>query len=376
MEFKMKILIVHSDRLSEYPPTISLIQNLLSNCHNVTVISEDIEKLPSAICDNGNFKGIKVPPRFEKERAKHIKNLIWRQIHLRKIVACEMEKNDLLWTTTAISAKDIGKDIYKYKHIMQLMELVKDIPVISTQMVFMAHIDRIARNAYKVVVAEDNRAYIQQAWWNLDEKPCVLPNKPYLAENIVTTLEDKISRKLQKEKRKIILYQGVFSSDRRLDKFAEAIDQLGTNQYAFYMIGKESPMRQELCRKYPFIEYLGFITPPNHLKVAEYAYIGLLPYIPDKSIPYINSELNAVYCAPNKIYEYAMCNLPMIGTDVPGLRYPFEKYDIGVCCKHLEIKDIIEAIQYVEANHERLSRNCQRFFNDINLDKIVEDIIS
>ena len=53
----MKILIVHSDRLSEYPPTISLIQNLLSNYHNVTVISEDIEKLPSAICDNGNFKG-------------------------------------------------------------------------------------------------------------------------------------------------------------------------------------------------------------------------------------------------------------------------------------------------------------------------------
>ena len=161
-----------------------------------------------------------------------------------------MKKSDLLWTTTAISAKDIGKDVYKYKHIMQLMELVKDIPAISTQMIFMAHIDRIARNAYKVVVAEDNRAYIQKAWWGLEEKPCVLPNKPYLAENIVTKLDDKISSKLQKEKRKIILYQGVFSNDRRLDKFAEAIGQLGTDQYALYLIGKDSQMRQELCRRY------------------------------------------------------------------------------------------------------------------------------
>ena len=30
--------------------------------------------------------------------------------------------------------------------------------------------------------------------------------------------------------------------------------------------------------------------------------------------------LNALYCAPNKIYEYAGCNIPMIGTDVLGLK--------------------------------------------------------
>ena len=38
----------------------------------------------------------------------------------------------------------------------------------------------------------------------------------------------------------------------------------------------------------------------------------------------------------------------MIGTDVLGLREPFEKYNIGVCCKDLKPETIIEAIKYVD----------------------------
>lgn len=140
-------------------------------------------------------------------------------------------------------------------------------------------------------------------------------------------------------------------------------------------MGNDFQTMKQMCTQYPFIEYLGFITPPDHLAVAKYAYIGLLPYVPSRNVGYC-SELNALYCAPNKIYEYALCSLPMVGTDVLGLRYPFEKYDIGVCCKHLEIEDIIEAIKYVEENHERMSRNCKTFFDDTDLDKIVEEIIS
>lgn len=88
------------------------------------------------------------------------------------------------------------------------------------------------------------------------------------------------------------------------------------------------------------------------------------------------SVINALYCAPNKIFEYAGSNVPMIGTDVLGLREPFEKYNIGVCCDSLDEEVIIDAIKLVDENHEVMKKNCRKFFDSVNLDEIVERIIN
>lgn len=34
---------------------------------------------------------------------------------------------------------------------------------------------------------------------------------------------------------------------------------------------------------------------------------------------YRNDRENHRYCAPNKLYEYMMCGVPLVGTDLPGL---------------------------------------------------------
>ena len=373
----MRILIFHYGKITGYPPVISLVQNLINNKHMVTVISENLGALPSSITGSNCFKGIEFTPQpYGFSTVGLIANVLVRRRKIKRIVKQEMENNDIIWTTTDLSARELGKILFKYKHIMQLMELIKDAPIVASQKKVMAHLDRIARRAYKVIVPELNRAYIQRTWWDLPETPTVLPNKPYVIPKMEETkIDNAVLDKLRNEKRKIILYQGCFEADRNLEAFAEAVKIIGTEKYAFYIMGNESPIRQQLSRTYPFIEYLGYITPPAHLVVAQYAYLGLLPYIPQKDNYYL-SELNALYCAPNKIYEYAMCGLPMIGTDVLGLRYPFEKYDIGVCCRHLEAKDIVGASRYVEMNHDRMSSNCKSFFDSVDLDRIVEDIIT
>lgn len=374
----MNILIVHFNRLSRYTPVVSLIKNLLKNGHNVTIIAEDIEILPEEIINHNCFKGIGVDSCYTKGILSRTVNAVLRKKRLREKVITEMKNNELIWTTTDITAREIGKILFKYKHVMQLMELMEDVPLFSEQRLFKAHLYKIAEHAYKVVVPDENRAYIQKAWWNLSEKPAVLPNKPYYTGDYELLHEnDDTFEKIKNEKRFIILFQGHFSNDRRLDEFAEAVKLLGTDKYAFYVAGNSCQVQEELCCKYPFIEYLGFVPSEKLLQITKYAHIGLLPYVvPNKKEYYPYSRLNVLFCAPNKIYEYALCGLPMIGTDVPGLKYPFEKYNIGVCCRHLNANEIAEAIRYVQVNHKQMSGNCRKFFDAVDLDQIVADIIN
>ena len=183
---------------------------------------------------------------------------------------------------------------------------------------------------------------------------------------------------IQEERRKIILYIGVLGHDRNLEPFIQAVENL-EDDYCVYLLGaitgsNEKDKLESYLQKYDFVKYLGFFSPPRHLAFLRYAYIGLLPYIPSNKSKR-QSILNAIYCAPNKIFEYAGFGVPMIGTDVPGLRQPFEQYDIGVCCKELSPDAIIDAIHKVEERHDEMSVNCKIFYDSVDLDKIVEDIL-
>ena len=90
--------------------------------------------------------------------------------------------------------------------------------------------------------------------------------------------------------------------------------------------------------------------------------------------PY-RSELNALYCAPNKIFEYSGYGIPMISTDVLALREPFEKYDMGICLEVLDTDHIVSAIRQIESKHKKMSDNCIFYYNSIDLDEIIENIL-
>ena len=129
-----------------------------------------------------------------------------------------------------------------------------------------------------------------------------------------------------------------------------------------------------LLENYPSAHYLGFYPAPMHLAFLKYAHIGLLPYYvnPTKSYSY---QLNALYCAPNKIFEYAGFGIPMIGTDVLGLREPFERYDIGICCQNFNADEICAGIKNIENRYSAMSENCRKFYNSVDFDKIVNEIL-
>ena len=375
---KMTITIVETNSITFCPPDINLIENLLNNNHNVNLISNEINLLKNDILKHQNFKGFELDslPR-NGGVINRILSRIKQAKKCRELVRKSMKNSDILWTTSEQSVRDLGDLVLEYKHVFQLMELTYKGDYCLNRL-FTFDLSKIAQHAWKVVVPEINRAYIMKTWFDLKKTPYLLPNKPY-SLNIGEITGDMLHglEKMKNEKRKIVLYLGGIWPDRDLEPVAKALSRMN-DEYILYIIGKaygknSQQKLKELMGEYP-IEYLGSFTPPKHLHFVKYAHIGLLAYRPEKNRD-LGVELNALYCAPNKIYEYAAYGVPMIGSDVLGLRYAFEKFGIGAIYEDNSDLSIECAIKNIERDYKNLHERCYDFYNDCDLDAIVKRIL-
>ena len=377
---KKKVLIFHYNKVVSYPPVISLIQNLLKNNHQVLLVSFDCNSLPQKILRAKNFRYINITFTNKKNVVTVINRKLFVYRKIRNIVRENMKKYDVLWTTTDYSVKILGKTVLNYKHVMQLMELEYRMPLFGKTKLLSYPINKYAQRAWKVVVPEINRAYIQKAWWDLERLPEVLPNNPYeLQKEISEKYYDQNAKEYFNEKRKIIIYLGFIGADRDLSKFAEAVRLLDPQEYCLYLIGRIDEKWKNkfnlFLKEHNYVKYLGYYPAPNHQAFLAKAHIGILPYYVNNDHPYL-SPLNTLYCAPNKIFEYAGFGVPMVGTDVLGLREPFEKFKIGLSAQIFDAEGIANSIKEVDSKHSEMKMNCKKYFASIDLDYLVEKILS
>lgn len=368
------ITVVEVNDVSLFPPVQSLLKVLLSNGYNVKLIGTNLKNIPDDITDSPNYVGYEIPARGSMSLFGKIKYRLKLHRFVNSCVDKCMRDSDCLWTTSMDSMRELGKHALKYKNVLQMMELVRYGYTFRQYIRF--PIGKYARLSWKTVVPEINRAYIQQVWWDLPKVPHVLPNKPYSIDyGAVTPEMETAMQRMKNEKKKIVLYLGCIGPDREFTSVVNAIKKM--EDYILYVVGRSfTPEGDQMLQKLKennAVVYLGGFTSPKHLALVQYAYIGLLTYKPQKGY---NSELNALYCAPNKIFEYAGFGVPMVGSDVLGLRLPFEKWNIGCCCDFNDTDSIIRAIEMVDLQHDEMSKNCAPFFNSVDLHKIiVEDIL-
>lgn len=136
-------------------------------------------------------------------------------------------------------------------------------------------------------------------------------------------------------------------------------------------MGRFSYYLKELMQKYDNkFEYVGFYQPPEHLEVIRHADVGILTYVPQ------NRSINALFCAPNKIFEYGMFGLPVLGNDIPGLKYIIEYEKIGCCFEQDNIEDIECAIEDVIVNYQQYSQNIMNYVERINVEAEVKRVLS
>jgi glycosyltransferase involved in cell wall biosynthesis len=173
--------------------------------------------------------------------------------------------------------------------------------------------------------------------------------------------------------RRFLIYQGLFAQDRCLTQVISAFRSLQAPGVGLILLGG-GPDRSyvqrviELAASDSRIVRLPRIEPPGHLQVTAGCAGGVLLYAP--------TELNNVYCAPNKIFEYARAGIPMILPEYPGLTATNREFGLGYTCDPLDPASIRSAMEQLLENRARWSRErASRFLDSVpSLDAIYREL--
>ena len=214
-----------------------------------------------------------------------------------------------------------------------------------------------------IVECEKNRAYMTQAIHGLKETPLVIANKPEIDRSAIPPLSDEAKGVFEKiGKRPVFMYQGYLAADRKDIPFIlETIAKNRPDYCVLSLPGSES-LNARLA-PYPNAFTLKRIPAPGHLAVTEKATVGIAMYNGGGAGVW---HLNALYCAPNKIYEYAAFGLPTLGNKIPGLEYTIGAAKAGICCDMTE-ESILAAADELALNIDAYRENARRFYKETDV---------
>ena len=264
---------------------------------------------------------------------------------------------DLLWVIHEETAFDFRKELAGKKYIVSLYELN------DHRRDFLEKIKPVLRGAQEVLVPEYNRACILRVWLKLDRTPTVIPNKPF-SHPCKRCIPNSYQEQL--EGKKVVLYQGYINRSRNLDKVCEALKDM--SDYCIVLMGKgDESYISELKQKYPQIIHISFIAPPEHLYVTSWAHIAIVKY--DFVV------MNAIFCAPNKTWEYTGFGIPVLCHDIPGLRYTIGQYKAGVCTDMDDTEAVKAAIKEIDNNYEEYSRNAEKYYESFDVKAAITRVV-
>ena len=199
---------------------------------------------------------------------------------------------------------------------------------------FFYRLEKLAiRQADLVIACNPERAELMREHYKLPNAPLVVRNIPPMPQRIENTVDVMELYPVLKRKNGLVrlVYQGDVSLSRGLGAFVEAMKHLDDN-FQLLIVGggdgtgqlKDLAKQPDLCGRIVLLgkvprEYLHQILCTCDIGITAYPYEGL----------------NNIYCAPNKVYEYAQAGLPVIATDQPPLKQLVDCNSIG---KTVDIK--------------------------------------
>lgn len=361
-----KIIVIHKGELTSMPPIISVILNLIDLKYPVTLIDTGVDEQWKIRLSK---EGVLIYVAPQEKRSDKIQKLQgyfsfrkYVNTILRNIVSdCQ---NTILWVLGAGTIMALGKSLCRYRFILNIEELS------DTSKIRLKAISRVINQAELVIMPEYNRAILYKFWFNLKEVPTVLPNKPYFfpTKQEMALLRAKYKKELDIiAGRRVILYQGIISEDRDLTNYIKAVKSLGDN-YVFVMIGSDWGALSKYLSIDKNILYFGFLPAPEYLFFTSIAYIGI--------VTYDLISLNNAYCAPNKIWEYAKYGVPMIGNDIPGLRYSIFQAKAGTSVDENDEASISSGINLISNNYEDFSSNAKIFFDNQDNISVIKEALN
>lgn len=363
---KKTILFLINKEVTYLPPFMTIL-DCLSEEYSLKVISRETKSGRVSIKSLYKDKDVTFLETTNKREGKPLfirvfeklrkKLYLFTRFHKEALHYIKTTPHDILWVIHEETAFEFRRNLVGKQYLISLYELN------DHRIPFLKKLKPVLQNAQEVIVPEYNRACILRVWTQLRETPTVVPNKPSihpLTRFIQNTYSELLAGK------KIILYQGlIYRRWMNFDNLCEAIQ--GMPDYCIVLLGKgDTAYIEELKSRYSNVIHIPFINPPEHLYVTSYAHIALVKY--DFIV------LNAIFCAPNKIWEYTGFGIPVLAHDIPGLQYTIGQYKAGVCANLDNKKAIKEAIIEIENNYDTYSRNAKIFYNSFDVKQALMDI--
>ncbi len=341
------LMIVYNDLTTDARVQRSL--DILSQGYDITIISTGEAYVHSGITNiilKSSKKGILRYIDFVRKSIRYGKRHEFQYVYLHDYYSCIP-----------------GLYLYKnHKTIYDAHELIisnKQYPSNKREKFFEFFENRLIRKIQLIICADAKRAEIMQRNYKLDDQPFVVPNYSELTVNEYQSLTPDIIHFFE-DTRKTFVYAGALVSGRHIDMILLEAAKL-VSQYKVLIIGDGGEK-----------QHLESIA--SGCKGLKYLFTGSVPYKELGSIlkrcnvgylSYPLNNLNNIYCAPNKIYEYASVELPMICNDNPNLISIVGKNGIGVCVSDKGIdgcsRSIEEALTLIDHDYETYKKNIQIF---------------
>lgn len=360
----MKITYILKKGFQYFPPCLSQVLCLNDLGVDIEVYHGKNSEFIDSLFDQRNIKHF----TFEKDRQSKNKvdqvfNFLTFSREIKRIQK-EIPDDNILWIGNLETAMTMDKrSLSNRKFILNVLELYNE------GTIYDRYLKKMAAKADILICCEKHRAAIMQSRYSLKQTPVVMPNKPYELNREVI-LPQKLEETMKKLNGKfLIVYQGIIMPDRPLADIGKALRKINDSKFAFVVMGRcdDHNYIKKLESIYDQTYYLGYIPAPQHLAVTSLCHVGVANYD--------FSDLNNVFCAPNKIYEYAKFGKPMLASKNIGLTETVGAYGAANCVDFTNIDDLAEAIMNIVNNYETYSAAAVDFYNGVDYRHLIEDTL-
>ncbi len=150
-----------------------------------------------------------------------------------------------------------------------------------------------------------------------------------------------------------VVYAGVVTTNRKVDELASAVSN-NPQKYKLLIVGKGNGVEKvkQVVSRTPSLTcmFTGAVPYRSLGAILTKCDIGFIYYPVD--------TLNNIYCASNKLYEYASVELPVLANNNPTIKRVLEENNLGVATC-----DFTKGIDIIAADLQRYKQACKRFSN-------------
>lgn len=196
-----------------------------------------------------------------------------------------------------------------------------------------------------IITVNQSRAQIIREEYGAPVLPVVVQNCPPFQNPLddkTTQLKNFVEQEGITEARRFVLYQGSIQPGRNLSQLVSSGEYLAPGTVIVLLGFGNSEFLASLRRQVADLQLekkVLFHPPVPNTAILDYTRSA------DAGIVfYEDTSRNNRFCAPNKLYEYMMTSVPVVASDLPGIREVMDTWEVGLMVNSSDPKAIAKAL--------------------------------